>query len=198
MKSVAILLENGFEEIEALTPKDVLQRSGIICDLVSTKGEEYVTGTHGTNVKVDKKLKYIEKNTIVINDDNEKLNSLNDYDMIVLPGGMPGAKNLAENKIVIEAVREFDKNNKFIAAICASPALVLPKANVLKERKVTSYPGMENYLKNANYSEELVVRDNNLITSRGPATALLFAFELVDALGEDSRKLKEEMLWNLI
>ena len=57
---------------------------------------------------------------------------------------------------------------------------------------------MENYLKNANYSEELVVRDNNLITSRGPATALLFAFELVDALGEDSRKLKEEMLWNLI
>lgn len=198
MKKVAVLLENGFEEIEALTIKDVLERAQIKCDLISAKGENYVTGAHNITVKADKQLNYIDENTIVIKENEEKLNSLSQYDMIVLPGGMPGAKNLAENKMVIKEIKEFNENNKFIGAICAAPALVLPVADIENERKVTSYPGMESYLKNANYSEKLVVRDGNLITSRGPATALPFAYELVDALGEDSNKLKEDMLWNML
>lgn len=198
MKKVAILLENGFEEIEALTVKDVLERSKIKCHLVSTKGYEYVTGAHNITVKVDKMYNYVSKDELIIKENEEKIKSLNEYDMIVLPGGMPGAKNLAENQMVINEIKEFDKNNKLIGAICAAPAIVLTKAEIVNGRKVTSYPGMEQFLESANYSEELVVKDGNLITSRGPATALLFAYEIVKALGEDPSELKNEMLWNKV
>lgn len=184
MKKVAIMLGEGFEEIEALTTVDVLRRAKIECDLVSVK-EEYVKGAHNVVVKADK---VVQKDLI-------------DYDMIVCPGGMPGAENLANCEILIDTIKEFNNNdNKYIAAICASPAVVLSKAGITNDRYVTSYPGeeFEGVLEDSNYVEELVVVDGNLITSRGPATTLLFAYKLVDILGGSSENLKSGMLWNML
>ncbi len=182
MKKVAVLLANGFEEIEALTVVDVLRRAKITCDMISISDEK-VIGTHNIEVKADKIL-----------DDK-----IEEYDMVVLPGGLPGADNLAQNENVLKLLRKFNNDKtKYIGAICASPALVLPKAEIEENRYITSYPDdeYEKMLEKANYVEELVVVDNNLITSRGPATTMLFAYKLVDILGGDSTFLKEGMLWN--
>lgn len=184
MKKVAVMLAEGFEEIEALTTVDVLRRAGFICDMISI-AKEYVTGAHGVIVKSDKLIS----------------EELKEYDMIVLPGGMPGAVNLSECEYLINTLKEFDENEtKYIAAICASPAIVLSKAGIEKDRFITSYPGtdFENLLDDANYVEELVVVDKNLITSRGPATSMLFAYKLVEVLGKNSEDLKEGMLWNML
>lgn len=184
MKKVAVLLAEGFEEIEALTVVDVLRRAGITCEMVSIKNED-VIGAHNIVVKSDK----------IFGED------IKDYDMIVLPGGLPGADNLAKSENVLKVLHDFSTNeNKYVAAICASPAIVLSKAGIEENKYVTSYPdsSYEKMLENANYVDELVVVDGNLITSRGPATTLLFAYKLVDILGGDSRALKNGMLWNML
>ena len=182
MKKVAVFLADGFEEIEALTVVDVVRRAGMNCDMVSIEGE-LVRSAHNVYVKADK----------LFNEDE-----LKGYDMIVFPGGLPGAENLSKDARIVNLVKYFDNEKKFIAAICASPAMVLSAAGIEKDRYITSYPGedFEGMLDNANYVEELVVVDENLITSRGPATTLLFAYKIVDVLGGDSEKLKEGMLWN--
>lgn len=179
---VAIFLSNGFEEIEAITPMDVLRRASINCEYYSIDGIE-VEGAHGVIFKADRLLE----------DDD-----LRDVDMIVLPGGMPGAKNLAEDGRVQQIIKDFNEHNKFIAAICAAPALVLGRSGVVDGKNVTCYPGMEGYLSKSTYCNEVVVRDNNIITSQGPATALPFAFELVKALKGESLNIENGMLWNII
>ncbi len=184
MKRVAVMLADGFEEIEALATVDILRRAGIECNTIGIDKKEII-GAHDIKVIADEII-------------DEKIK---EYDMIVLPGGMPGATNLAENNLVIETIKEFDKKeNKYIAAICASPAVVLSKAGIEEDRYITAYPGdvFENMLEKANYVEELVVVDGNLITSRGPATAMLFAYKLVDVLKGESKDLKEEMLWDML
>lgn len=183
LKKVAVFLAEGFEEGEALFVVDILRRAGFQCDSVSTAGE-MVKGSHDIVVKADK----------IISDE------IKEYDMIVLPGGLPGAANLRDDERVIELVRFFDKApEKFIAAICAAP-MVLERAGIIKGRTMTSYPG-EKYttlLKEANYIEDIVAIDNNLITSRGPATTLPFAYALVDVLGGNSSVLKQGMLYNMV
>ena len=179
MKSVAIILENGFEEIEAITPYDLLNRAGIKCDLVSTKSNE-VTGAHG--LKVQTKL----------------VSFFDDYEMIVLPGGMNGAINLSENQIVLNTIEEFNNENKFVAAICASPAVVLTKTSVIDGKNVTCYPGMENNFKNSNYFDKKVVVDGNIITSEGPATSIDFSLALIDILGGDSKNVSRGILYENI
>lgn len=184
MKKIALILANGFEEIEALTVVDVIRRAGFKCDIISI-AEEFVTGAHNVVVKSDKLYE----------------EDMNEYDMIVFPGGLPGADNLAKDERIIKTVKEFNNNeNKYIAAICASPAIVLSAAGIEKDRYITAYPGedFENMLEKANYVEELVVVDKNLITSRGPATTLLFAYKIVDILGGNSEVLKDGMLWNMV
>lgn len=181
MKKVALLLANGFEEGEALFVVDILRRANITCDMVSIK-DKGVTGSHSITVLADKLIQEIHSN---------------DYDMIVLPGGQPGADNLRDSKEVITLIQEMNQKNKLIAAICAAPQ-VLEKARINQNKKVTSYPA-EKYreiLKESNYQEELVVVDNNIITSRGPATTLPFAYQLVEILGGNSKELKEKMLYN--
>lgn len=179
MKTVAIILENGFEEIEAITPYDLLNRAGIKCDLVSTKSNN-VIGAHGLKIET----------TIISSFDN--------YDMIVLPGGMPGAKNLSENETVLNAINNFDKKDKFVAAICASPALVLTKTKVIDGKNVTCYPGMGENFKNSNYQNKKVVIDGDVITSQGPATSIDFALALIDLLGGNSKSVSEGILYNII
>lgn len=178
MKNVAVLLADGFEEVEALTVVDIMRRANINCDMVSIKDIK-VTGAHNIPVEADKVLGEDIKN----------------YDLIVLPGGMPGATNLRDDKKVIEAVRYFNENNKYIAAICAAP-IVLAKAGVINNKNITSYPGYEEELKGCNYKEDRVVVDGNMITSRGPATAMEFAYKLLEVLNvEVYKEIRNGMLY---
>ena len=185
-KKVAVLLADGFEEIEALTVVDIVRRSNIECDLVSIKNE-MVKSCHDVCIKADKRILNINKN---------------DYTMIVLPGGLPGANNLRDCNELILWIKEFaNKSDKYIAAICAAPQ-VLAKADVIKNKEVTSYPADEfcNVLNGAKYIDDIkqtVVVDGNIITSRGPATAFDFAYKIVEILGGDVETLKNGMLYNL-
>lgn len=184
MKKVAVMLANGFEDIEALATVDILRRAGMTVDMVSIK-DEYVVSAHNVTVKADKLID----------------ESIESYDMIVCPGGLPGAEYLSKCELLINIIKKFSgMDNKYIAAICASPAMVLSAAGIEEDRYITSYPGedFENMLDKANYVEELVVVDGNIITSRGPATTMLFAYKLVDVLGGNSESLKAGMLWNML
>ena len=182
-KKAAVLLAEGFEEGEALFTVDVLRRANIVCDMVSIAGTPMVEGSHAIVVKADKVL-----------DD-----SIGGYDMIILPGGLPGATHLRDNQKVIAAIQAFQQEGKWIGAICAAP-MVLKKAGIHKGRTLTSYPD-DKYralFPDADYREEIVVVDGNLITSRGPATTLPFAYALVDALGGDSAPLRKSMLFDML
>ena len=111
---------------------------------------------------------------------------------------MPGATNLRDDKRVIDLIQNCIKNNKKVAAICAAP-IVLAKAGIINGENITSYPGFEEDLVGANYKEDLVVVNNNIITSRGPATALEFAYTLLKELDSPKEKeIREGMLYNLL
>ena len=183
MKNAVIFLANGFEEIEALTVVDILRRAEIKCDMCSLQKLK-VTGAHGIAVETD----------FTISESDFK-----DYECLILPGGMPGSKNLKENSKIIELVKEFNQKGKFIAAICAAP-IVLNEAQVITNKKVTSFPGIKDELLGCEYQEEIVVQDGNLITSRGPATAMDFALKIVENLTSEvvSDKLKADMLVDLL
>ena len=182
MKKVAVLLADGFEEIEALTVVDILRRAEVQCDMVSI-GEINVIGGHNIKVTADMRI-------------DEDLSS---YDMVVLPGGIPGATNLQANTKVIELVRNFYSNNKFVAAICAAP-IVLKTAGIIEGKNITSYPGYEDELEGGNNIDtENVVVDGNIITSRGPATSMLFAYKILEVLGNDKHEsLSEGMMFNFL
>lgn len=162
-----VFLAEGFEEIEAISILDVLTRGGVetIKVAVGVDGLE-VTGAHGVTVKADIPLAEV---------------SLDAEDSVILPGGLPGAQNLWENERVLELVRQAQGGKGVAAAICAAPA-VLGEAGILKGRKVTSYPGFQE--KVAGYGAEIlqdvVVRDGNVITSKGPGTAVDFGLALVE------------------
>lgn len=181
MKKIGVLLADGFEEGEALFTVDVLRRAGMDARMVGTQGRKQVKGAHGVEVTADQ----------LLNGDVKK------FDMIVMPGGMPGATNLRDNPEVIALVQEFVREDKYVAAICAAP-MVLAKAGVSRGRKVTSYPGFEDLFTDAEYLQDPVVQDGHMITSRGPATVLPFAYRLVEALGGSSESLKEGMLFNMM
>lgn len=185
MKKVLIMLADGFEEVEALTVVDYLRRMDIICDTCSIMDGKSVKGAHDIIVEADKKL--------------DDITDYKEYDGIVLPGGMPGATNLRDNDKVIEIVQTLYKENKLIAAICAAP-IILAKAGIIEGKDITSYPGFEEELKAANYIEDLVVRDGNIITARGPAVAVYFALDIIEyLLGNDKREaLEKDILLDLV
>ncbi|KXU04508.1 DJ-1 family glyoxalase III [Streptococcus oralis] len=176
MAKVAVILANGFEEIEALTVVDVLRRANISCDMVGF--EEQVTGSHDIQVKADR----------VFDGD------LSDYDLLVLPGGMPGSANLRDNQALISEIQAFNQEGKKISAICAAP-IALHQAGILKDKHFTCYDGVQEQITDGIYQKETVVVDGNLTTSRGPSTALAFAYELVAQLGGDAESLRVGMLY---
>ena len=176
MKKVALMLANGFEEIEALTVVDVLRRAGFFCDMIGF--EEAVTGSHQITVTADQ----------VWN------GNLSAYDMVVLPGGMPGSTNLRDDDRLMEVLQEFQAEDKFVAAICAAP-IALDRAGLLNDKNFTCYDGVEANIENGSYQKQTVVVDGKLITSRGPSTALPFAYELVHQLGGDADQLASSMLF---
>lgn len=183
MKKIAVLLATGYEEGESLFLTDVLRRAGFDAKLISTMDELNVTGAQNISCVADAMLD----------------ESIKDYDMIIIPGGMPGAANLRDNPKVIEAVRDFDSHSKYIGAICAGP-MVLKEAGISGGRKLTSYPAdkYRDMFKDSQYTEDVVVTDGRLITSRGPACTLPFAYAVVDLLGGDSSVLKEKMLYKMV
>jgi protein deglycase len=173
-KTVLVPLADGFEEMEMIGIVDTLRRVGADVVIASITDSLQVVGAHSLNVVADKILR-------------ECLQT--EYDMIVLPGGMPGAENLRDCAPLIKLLRVQKLSGRWYAAICASPAMVFAHHGLVDGLKVTCYPTMSDELKGAFFSKELVVVDKNCITSQGPGTALKFGVALVAALfGEAAAK----------
>lgn len=166
---VYVFLANGFEEIEALTPVDLMRRAGIKVVTVATSDSMTVTGANGIKVQAD----------IMLCD-----GSLPQADMLVCPGGMPGASNLAANSVLCEMLKEQFRQGRYVAAICAAPAVTLAPLGILDGRHATCYPGFEPQLAQAGATHvaERVVTDGNVITANGPSSAIPFALALIKAL----------------
>lgn len=178
MVKVAVILADGFEEIEALTPVDVFRRANIDCDMLGLVGEK-VIGSHAIPVLADK----------VFNGD------LSAYDMVVLPGGMPGSINLRDHEMLIQSLQNHAASGKYVAAICAAP-IVLNRAGLLEGKNYTCFPGQEANISSGNHQTELVVIDGNIVTSRGAGTALEFSYQLVDLLGGNGKQLAHTMVYD--
>jgi 4-methyl-5(b-hydroxyethyl)-thiazole monophosphate biosynthesis len=163
MKKAVMLFAEGFEEVEALTVVDLLRRAEIGCDMASLSGTETVTGSHGIGVCMQGSLERIRAE---------------DYDAVILPGGMPGTKNLANDERVIKLIQTFHNEGKLTAAICAAPT-VLAQAKILDGRRAVCYPGMEKQLTGALEGSGSVEIDGSIITSRGVGTAISFALAIV-------------------
>ena len=169
MAKVYVFLADGFEDVEALIPIDVLRRGGVDVITVSTTEFPLVESAHGVNIEADIQFEQ---------------GDYSDADLLMLPGGMPGASNLYAHEGVCEALKaQFDAGKK-IAAICASPAVVLAQLGILEGKKATCYPGFESVLaeNNATYTGNLVTVDGNVTTGEGPAAAFPFAYELLSQL----------------
>ena len=165
MAKIIVPISNGFEEIEAITIIDVCKRANIEVTIAGVENLEII-GAHG--------IKIISDTTI------ENIASV-EFDMIVLPGGLPNAFTLAENEKVQSLLKEFKEKKKKIGAICAAP-YALHKADVLN-KNFTCYPSFEQKIRLDGYHDnDSVVIDDNVITSRGPATAMNFALEIVNIL----------------
>ena len=177
---IYVHLADGFEEIEAITVTDVLRRAGAEVCTVSVSDKLEVKGTHEIEVKAD------------IPFDQADYESC---EMIVLPGGMPGAATLEKCDDLRRLILRFAEENKPIAAICAAP-MVLGKLGLLKGKKATCYPGFEQYLEGADCTGAMVEKDGNVITGKGPGAAMEFALAVVELLqGKDKvAELKEAMI----
>lgn len=164
MANTAIFLANGFEEIEALTVVDILRRAQIGITTVSITGSKNVEGSHGIKVEADE-----------IFDNYEFGNT----DMIILPGGMPGTKNLDACAPLKAKIEEYNNNDKMLAAICAAPT-VYGKMGLLNGKRACCYPGCEGDLLGASVTTDPVTKDGNIITSRGMGTAIEFALAILE------------------
>ena len=166
---IYMFLADGFEEVEALCPLDILRRAGLEVTTVGI-GKDTIIGAHGITVQADIPDVLYRDST---------------PDMIILPGGMPGSSNLDRSKTVDAALRAAARKGAFLCAICAAP-MVLGKRGYLNGKKAVCYPGFEEYLEGAEVSQtETVVRDGNIITAKGMGVALDFGLELVRALKDN-------------
>ncbi len=165
MAKVYEFLANGFEEVEALAPVDILRRGDVEVKTVSITGSHLVESSHGVIVKADLLF--------------EEITDFSDADLLMLPGGMPGSKNLDRHEGVRKTLKEQFEKGKRVAAICAAP-LVLASVGLLKGRKATIYPGMESYLgEDAEYTGALVQEDGNVTTGAGPAASFPYGYKLL-------------------
>lgn len=167
MKKAGVFLAHGFEEVEAVTVIDFLRRAGIQVEIIGVTGKS-ITGSHGISVTADVEIQGTESS----------------YDALVIPGGMPGAKNIAECEFAVQMIKSLDRRGGLIAAICAAPAVVLGAHDLIRGRAVTCYPGFEDKLQNGIFKEDAVVTDGNLISSRGPGTAAEFSLAIIAYLAD--------------
>lgn len=169
MAKVYVFLADGFEDVEALIPVDVLRRGGVEVVTVSITDFPLVTSAHGVNIEADLLFEQAE---------------FSDADLLMLPGGMPGASNLYAHAGVCKAVCEQAAAGRKVAAICAAPAVVLAPLGILSGKQATCYPGFEQaFLEgDARYTADLVTVDGNVTTAEGPAAAFPYAYELLAQL----------------
>ena len=180
MKKAYIFLAEGFEEMEAVTPVDLLRRVDVDAKLVSVTGSKAVTGAHGVTYQADLLFEEIE----------------DDADALILPGGMPGTLNLQAHEPLAELLVNHCNERKLTCAICAAP-MVLGSLGLLFGRRATIYPTMEEYLIGAFPETEEVVADGNIVTSRAPGTAIPFALKVAELLTDEktAEALKREIVF---
>jgi len=166
-KRALIAVADGVEDLECVTLIDVLRRADIEVLVASLEERRMITCARGTRLTADVMLVDV---------------LAQDFDLIVLPGGMPGAQHLADFEPLAERVRKQAKAGELFAAICAAPALALQSYGVLRQRRMTCYPAFSDRLSGCTFVDEAVVVDGNCITSQGPGTALAFALTLVEQL----------------
>lgn len=171
MAKVYVFLADGFEDVEALIPIDVLRRGGQEVVTVSVMGDsQVVESAHGVQIVAD-----------ALFDDVD----LSDAKVLLLPGGMPGASNLYDHEDLKEALISHSAQGGLTAAICAAPGVVLGQLGLLRGKRATCYPGFEKLL-GGEYTGELCTVDGNFVTAEGPAAAFPFAYKLLEILaGED-------------
>ncbi len=181
---VYILLADGFEDIEALAPIDILRRAGVEIQLVSITYDPIVRSAHGVKFVTDEVIGNID---------------FKEADMLILPGGLPGATNLDACKPLRQGLLQHYEAGKKIAAICAAP-LVLGHLGILQGRKATCYPGFETELTGAEYTAALVQTDGPIVTGKGPGAAMEFGYTLLEVLGKKSEadQLREGMMYNFL
>lgn len=166
-----LFLATGFEEIEAITTLDILRRIGLEVQTITITGTRLIHGAHNIPIMTDCLF---------------RKNLIEESEGLILPGGMPGAENLLRHEGLRKALIAHNERKTLIAAICAAP-MVLGKNGLLEGRKATCYPGFEHHLKGAEIKEDLVVSDGNIITGRGPAAAIPFAFAIAGHFVEQSQ-----------
>lgn len=181
MGKAAIFLAEGFEEIEALTVVDICRRGGTVIDMISITEEIPVISSHGVKVAADKVFSQVEFET---------------YDMLILPGGMPGTKNLEAHEPLMEQIDAFYARGKYIAAICAAPS-IFGHRGILKGRNACSYPSFESHLEGASVTTGPVEISDHVITSRGMGTAIDFGLAIVSVLGtpEKAEEIAEAIVY---
>ncbi|MCQ2538496.1 MAG: DJ-1/PfpI family protein [Lachnospiraceae bacterium] len=176
MSKLAIFMADGCEEIEGLTVVDLVRRAGIAIDMVSIREELTVTGAHGIKFMADKCFQEV---------------AFDEYDGFILPGGMPGTINLGESEFVCTTMKKAYASGKLCAAICAAPS-VLGQLGILEGLNATCYPGFEEKLTGAKCRTKAVVKDDNVITSRGMGTAIEFGLEIVAYFTDEATAKKLE------
>ena len=179
MAKIYVFLADGFEEIEALAPVDILRRGQQEVITLSVTGALWVESSHGITIKAD--LLFEEA-------------SLDDADMLLLPGGMPGSRNLNMHEGVRQALIAHDGRGGLIGAICAAP-MVLGSVGLLEGRRATCSPGFEVYLTGAEYTGDLFTVDGNIITGEGPAATLPYAYHILSMFvsNDEVRTLQRKM-----
>ena len=170
MSKVYAFLADGLEEVECLGAMDILVRAGVEVTLVSVTGSRQVTGAHGFTITADKLFEETDPA---------------EADVLFLPGGMPGTTNLKEHAGVGKVVKEHTQAGKYVGAICAAPT-VLADLGLLKGKKITCYPTVEQEIQGAVLLRTPVAVDGNIVTGRGAGTAVEFALKLIEVLeGEE-------------
>ncbi len=177
---VVVLFKEGYEEVEALGSVDVLRRANIDVDLVGMDSIEVVS-SHAIKMTMDKVFD----------------ESVYDADVVVLPGGLPGATNLRDDQRVIDLLKDFNDKGKIIAAICAGP-ISLETAGIINGKNYTCYPGFNEQMPSGIYQDVLVCQDGHIITGRGPAASFELGYAILEALGIDSEPLQKAMQYNYL
>jgi 4-methyl-5(b-hydroxyethyl)-thiazole monophosphate biosynthesis len=179
MKKIAILLEDGFEEIEAIVPIDVLRR--LEFDVILAGKTAKVAGAHNIHIDTDSLIEELKADEL---------------DAVILPGGLPGSTNLRDNPVVIELISSMYNSGKLVSAICAAP-IALQKAGIMNGKVCTGYPMpmLKEALSDAEYTGERVEVDGNIITGKGPGAAFEFAVAIAAYLGKEpqARSLMKNM-----
>ncbi len=167
MKKLAVFFADGMEELEGLTPVDILRRCDDVEVTTFSVGAEVITTSHGVKIIPDKSVKDI---------------IIDEFDGVIIPGGMPGALNISNNAYAVNAIKKAQEQGRLVSAICASPAVVLAGNGLFKGRKLTCYPAPKfiESLSGYEYTASAVEIDKNLITANGPKSAFAFAMAICE------------------